>query len=299
MTEWALPVGIRLPLPTSLTPADFVAVVDEAVELGFSSVFVGDHVILPTTVDSPYPNTPNAIPPFSPSSPWLDPLVALGWIAGQVDAPIEIGTSVVLLPLRNPVLFAKQVASLSWLTQRGLVLGIGSGWLRDEYDVVGADFEHRATVASESIRVMRDVLESETSSFLVGSADARQTKQFMMRPKPAGPVEILWGGHSRLALKLVARHCDGWIPTKRSFEQLEGDVAALRRECDQEEREFASLRLVVKPGPGPHPSVGGITAGSLDRYAALGFTQALLELPLEPSGVSECVEALRAVAAAC
>src|SRR5581483_6940922 len=135
-------VGVRLPLATpSLTPSGLLEICVAAEELGYRSVWLGDHVALPTRTSSAYPHTSDAAPPFDHTTPWLDPMVALGWLASRLPPSMRVGTSVLILPLRNPVLLAKQLSTLSWLAERDIEFGVGSGWLREEYEAVGAPFE--------------------------------------------------------------------------------------------------------------------------------------------------------------
>ncbi|MFD9667717.1 LLM class flavin-dependent oxidoreductase [Rhodococcus sp. NPDC059968] len=291
-------VGVRLPLATDqLPPAELLAIARAAEELGYTSLWFGDHVVLPRATASTYPHTSDGQRPFSADTPWVDPLLALGWVAGQIGPNMRIGTSVLILTLRNPVLLAKQLSSLSWLSQRGIALGVGTGWLREEYDAVGAKFEGRATTARLAIESIRQLVSRGGAEFTVRSHDTTVRKeQFTMLPRAAGPIEFLWGGVSPAAMRLVARACDGWIPAKQPLENLPHHLERLKRACDDAQRDFSELRLVAKPGPGPDPGSGAIDRDTLPCYRELGFSEVILELPYGPRDAGDAIEVLKRVA---
>jgi alkanesulfonate monooxygenase SsuD/methylene tetrahydromethanopterin reductase-like flavin-dependent oxidoreductase (luciferase family) len=293
-----IPVGVRLPLPTDdLPPDQLVEVCRAALELGYSSFWVGDHVLLPESSGSAYPHTPDGTRPFHAETPWADPLLQLTWLAGQLPEA-RFGTSIVIMTLRNAALMAKQLSTMSWLTRRPFSFGVGTGWLRDEYDAIGAPFEGRATRAKAQIAEIKELLDNGQRNYVVrGDDDEPVDKPFTMLPKPAAPVEFLWGGFSPLAMRLIASSCDGWLPAKQTLEALDGHLVRLRAACDDAQRDFSELKLVVKPGSGPDPQSGGIDKANLAGYAELGFHEAILEMPYSPDGLDDAVGTLERVAA--
>jgi alkanesulfonate monooxygenase SsuD/methylene tetrahydromethanopterin reductase-like flavin-dependent oxidoreductase (luciferase family) len=297
-SEPPIPVGIRLPLPTeNLPPAQLVEVCRAALELGYSSFWVGDHVLLPESSGSAYPHTADGTRPFNAETPWADPLLQLTWLAAQLPEA-RFGTSIVIMTLRNPALLAKQLSTMSWLTRRPLSFGVGTGWLRDEYDAIGVPFEGRATRAKEQIAEIKELLARGERDYVVrGDDDEPVDKPFTMLPKAPAPVEFLWGGFSPLAMRLIASSCDGWLPAKQSLEALDGHLVRLRGACDDAHRDFSELKLVVKPGSGPDPQSGAIDKANLAGYAELGFHEAILELPYDPDGVDDAIGTLERVAA--
>jgi alkanesulfonate monooxygenase SsuD/methylene tetrahydromethanopterin reductase-like flavin-dependent oxidoreductase (luciferase family) len=202
-----------------------------------------------------------------------------------------------ILTLRNPFLLAKQISTLSWLTERPFAFGVGSGWLREEYDAVGMPFEKRGARAKAEIDQIKELLMHGKRSFLVrDDDDALVEREFVMSPRAPASVEFLWGGVSPVAMRLVASCCDGWLPSKQTFADLECHLAHLRRACDEARRDFHELKLIVKVGPGPDPPSGGIDRDNLARYVELGFHEVILELPNEPAGVLDAVQDLERVA---
>lgn len=297
MTTPPIPVGVRLPLPTeTLTPQQQVDLCRHALDLGYNSFWVGDHVVLPTSTTSAYPHSADGTPGFRSDTPWTDPFLHLTWLAAQLpDA--RFGTSILVLTLRNPTLVAKQLATMSWLTRRPFSLGVGTGWLREEYDALEMPFEHRGTRARRDIALIRQLLSTGGADYTVRDEhDAAVTKPFVMLPQAPAPVEFLWGGSSPFAMRLVASSCDGWLPAKQSVDALTSHIVRLRSACDDAERDFSELRLVVKPGPGPDPASGAIDKDSLTAYAELGFHEAVLEMPYETGSLAEAKETLEYVA---
>jgi alkanesulfonate monooxygenase SsuD/methylene tetrahydromethanopterin reductase-like flavin-dependent oxidoreductase (luciferase family) len=293
-----IPVGVRLPLATeTLTPDQMLKVCRAALELGYSSFWVGDHVLLPSTSKSAYPHTDDGRPGFGPDTPWLDPLLQLTWLAAQLGDQVRVGTSIILVTLRQPAVLAKQLSTVSWLTRRSVSLGVGSGWLRDEYDALGVPFEGRATLARQQLSEIRELLDNGRRDYIVrGDDDTPTLKSFEMRPIAPTRIEFLWGGFSPAAMRLIASSCDGWLPAKQSLEALPGHILRLRKACDAAGRNFEDLQLVVKPGSGPDPESGRISSASLEKYAELGFSEAILEMPYLARDASDSIAVLERVA---
>lgn len=300
MLDSPIPVGARLPLPNeAFGPDGLLAIATAAAELGYSSLWASDHIVLPSEIESTYPFAKEAVGErgnvhpiaFSIDSVWLDPLLTLSRLSAQLPSTIKLGTSVVIVSLRNPVLFAKQVATLSWLTRSDLYLGVGSGWLREEYDFVGIPFEKKGTRAKGVIKRTRELLESENVSLDDGTG-----RTTTVRPRPRSDVKFLYGGYSDFALRAVAQVCHGWFPTKLTFEALSQNLEKLKRYCDEAGTDYDSLKRIIKPGRGPYPEVGAVDARNLERYAEVGMHEAVVELPLEPSSPDECIEILEDIA---
>ena len=292
-----IPVGIRLPLGTGrLDGKALIEICANAVEMGYESFWVGDHVLLPDLSTSTYPHTSDGAQPFKPDTPWLDPLLMLSWIAANVPGA-RLGTSIVIMTLRKPALLAKQISTLSWLSGCPITIGVGTGWLREEYEAVGMSFKGRASQAVADLAEIRQLVTRGERAYRVHDGDGNEmTVNFHMRPVSEGPVEFLWGGVSPLALRIIATSCDGWLPAKQSIASLQIGLERLRTACEEAGRDFTSLRCVVKPGPGPNPADGAISRDGLATYAELGFHEAILEMPYEPEGVTDAMATLEEVA---
>jgi probable F420-dependent oxidoreductase len=173
-------------------------VAEQADELGFHSVWATEHIIVGSEAVDPYGRI-------------YDPLVTLGWIAGWTDR-IGLGTSIVLVPLHNPMLLAKQVATLQELSAGRLTLGVGMGWHKDEFDFMGVEFEGRGRRADEAIRLMRTLwsgrrdFDGEFWSFHDATSE----------PRPAPVPEIWVGGSSPRAVRRARELGDAWHPSRGS-----------------------------------------------------------------------------------
>jgi probable F420-dependent oxidoreductase len=201
-------------LPTSGPAADPLALADlaQAAEaLGFDSVWVSDHVVIPARIDSPYPYSPDGAFRLGPRDPYLEPLTALTYLAGHTRR-VRLGTHVLILPYRHPVVTAKMLASLDVLSGGRLDVGIGVGWMAEEFAALGAPpFARRGAVTDEQLRIFKALWTEEVPAFageFYEFAALGAYPQPVQRPHPP-----LWvGGHSRAAIRRAARLGDGWLP---------------------------------------------------------------------------------------
>src|ERR687885_1118986 len=154
----SLPIGCTLPTRgAAADPAAIGALAQTAEDLGFDSVWISDHVVVPEHISSAYPYSPDGRFPTAPTQPYLEPLSALGYLAGRTRR-VRLGTHVLVLPYRHPLLTAKMIATLDNLSGGRVDLGIGVGWMREEFEAVGApSYERRGAVTDEQIRVLKAV----------------------------------------------------------------------------------------------------------------------------------------------
>jgi probable F420-dependent oxidoreductase len=209
-------VGVLLPQGgRSAGPASLTAFAAKAEELGFASLWVGDHVCLPTRQDTPYPYPLDSDDPLQyqvPSDrPYLEALTTLGFVAA-VTTTVDIGLSVGILPYRHPALWAKSLGTLQRLSGNRLLVGAGTGWMAEEFAVLGADFAGRDAVTDDTLAFLRHAWSAE------GAVDF-ESDRFTIRDfwlVPPGPDEVvppIWvGGNGRRALERTARHGDVWHP---------------------------------------------------------------------------------------
>ncbi len=216
-------------------------------EAGFDSVWVSDHVVFPTAVRSRYPFSADGRITWPIDTPWYDAVVALG-MAGAVTSRVELGVAVLILPLRHPVIFAKQAASIDRLTGGRLTLGVGAGWLAEEFELLQVPFQGRGSRLSEWIGLLRacwtGIVEPYRGNhYLV-------PERMLCNPTPTHPIGILVGGTSRAALKRAASEGDGWLGLQRAEDidvaEIQTAVAAMRQAADSIGREPAPLRVVLR-----------------------------------------------------
>ncbi|CDO87649.1 LLM class F420-dependent oxidoreductase [Mycobacterium triplex] len=220
------------------------AVASRADECGFATLWAGEHVVMVDRSASRYPYSDDGVIAVPAQADWLDPMVTLAF-AAAASSRITIATGVLLLPEHNPVVVAKQAASLDRLSGGRLTLGVGVGWSKEEFAALGVPFEHRAARTAEYVAAMRTVWRDDVASFhgtFVGFDSIR------VYPKPVRDrrIPIMLGGNSDPALRRVAAWGDGWYGFNLD------DVAAVReclakldRLCDEAGRDRAELRLAV------------------------------------------------------
>lgn len=201
-------------LPTSGAAADPSALRDlaQAAEaLGYDAIWVSDHLVIPERIASAYPYSVDGTFHLRPTAPYLEPLTVLTHLAAATSR-VRLGTHVLILPYRNPLVTAKVVATLDVLSGGRVDLGIGVGWMREEFEALGYDyFDRRGAVTDEQIRLMTTLWTEDTPSFAgtfyqfepIGAAPHP-----MQRPRP--PIWV--GGHTRAAIRRTARLGDGWLP---------------------------------------------------------------------------------------
>ena len=213
-----------------LRPEQMADVAVRAESLGFESVWVAEHLVFPSTIQSRYPYAAEGVPPINPATPLLDPLLVLMQVAARTQR-IRLGTNVYILPLRHPIAVARMVTTLDVLSGGRVSFGVGLGWLAEEFDAVGLDFASRAARGREAIRALRALWTEEEPSF------HGRTVQFgpvRFEPKPAQRPHppILVGGESGAALKRAAELGDGWYGVGHTPETAAGQMARLREYLD-------------------------------------------------------------------
>ena len=190
---------------------DMVRLVPRADKLGFEAVWLGEHLVRPTRFQSHYPYSPtgSAQEVWPSETPLSDPWVALGHLAAMT-AKIRLATGVYVLPLRNPFVTARAVATLHAVSGGRAVLGIGAGWNREEFAIVGEDFERRGARMDEIIRILRRLWAGEAFSH---SGDFYRFAEVRLGPAQDPPIPIVMGGHAPPALRRAGRLGDGWYST--------------------------------------------------------------------------------------
>lgn len=221
-------------------PGPATDLVVAAEEVGFESVWTVEHVIWPHEYDSVYPYHPTGKMPGTPEVPIPDPLVWLTWIAA-VTSRIRLGTGVMILPLRNPLVLAKQLATLDHLSGGRMELGVGAGWLEEEFSAVGVPFAGRGRRVDETIDAMR-LLWSETSASFAG--EVFSFEGVALNPKPVGgAIPIVVGGQSNAAIRRTVARGDGFYPGPDSLEELERIIGALHDACEVAGRDVAEIEI--------------------------------------------------------
>lgn len=193
-------------------------------EAGFDAMAISDHLLHPERLETPYPYTPDGSPRWEPFTNWPDPFVTIGALAAVTER-LRFVTSVFVLPLRTPVEVAKTVGTAAALSGGRVVLGVGVGWMREEFAAVGRSFAARGRRTDEMIAVMRRLWEEE--GYVEHRGEFFQFGPLEMRPQPPARVPVWVGGLSKPALRRAATVGDGWISDVHPTDELARIIAGL------------------------------------------------------------------------
>jgi len=237
-------VGVSVPLPAYLV--DVGAMARTAEQVGFESFWCAEHPFVPVHTTSRFPGSADGVIPESYSH-FVDPFVALARASGTTER-IRLGTGIVLVPERHPLLLAKEVSTLDHFSGGRFLLGIGAGWLREETEIMGGDFDHRWTQTRESILAMKELWTKPEAEFHGRYYDFPPVRSY---PKPAQKPHppVLLGGGAKNVLQRVVAWGDGWLPNRVTPEALRDSRATLDRLAKDAGRDPASLTISVYGQP--------------------------------------------------
>ena len=193
-------------------------------EAGYDTIALSDHVVHPETVKTKYPYTKDGSLRWEPFTDWPDPWVSVGAMAA-VTSRVRFVTGVYVLPLRNPFVVAKAVGTAAAISNDRLTLGIGTGWMKDEFDLLEQPFERRGKRTDEMIEVLRKLW---SGGMVEHHGEFYDFDRLEMSPVPSQPIPIVVGGLSERALKRAAALCDGWFSDLHTTDELRGYLAKLR-----------------------------------------------------------------------
>jgi probable F420-dependent oxidoreductase len=237
-------VGISVPLPAYLVDVGFMA--RKAEELGFESFFCAEHPFIPVHTKSRFPGSEDGVIPETYSH-FVDPFVALARASGTTSR-IKLGTGIVLVPERNPLLLAKEVSTLDLFSGGRFLFGIGAGWLREETELMGGDFDHRWTQTRESILAMKELWTKTEAEFHGKYYDFPPVRSYpkpMQKPHPP----VLLGGGAKKVLERVVAWGDGWLPNRVTPDQLRESRATLDRLAKEAGRDPSAITITVHGQP--------------------------------------------------
>ncbi len=240
---------------------------------GFSSLWLGEHTVLFDSYPLSRSHSKNedekkggfegdaAIP--VPTTPIVDPLTTLAWLAAQTRS-IELGTSIVILPQHNPVILAKSTATLDLLSNGRVALGVGMGWSVEEYQACGVPWSGRGRRMDEYILALRSLWGEGASTFEGETVNFTNAYSF---PKPVQRhVPIVMGGESEAMMRRIARYGDGWLAFNMPTDEAPKAVRKLHDWTRENGRDPSALRLIVAV-------FNGTTADDMCRYRDAGFTE--------------------------
>ena len=277
------------PLPERLGIGAMAAELEAA---GFESLWVSDHIVLPAAIESRYPFAADGRATWPTDTPYFDALIALALIA-QATERAAIGTAVLVLPLRQPVVFAKQTASIDVASGGRLRLGVGAGWLEEEFDALNVPFEGRGRRLEEWISITR--------ACWTGTPGPARTESYdlpsgvLCLPTPAHDVPLLIGGHSRVALRRAGRVGDGWLAQQSlpalAPDELAGPIEVMRAAASEAGRDPASLQVVLRIVEAAGRS--DELAVRLPELEAAGVDEIIVDVSLENGEAADVYARLR------
>jgi probable F420-dependent oxidoreductase len=262
------------PLATGPSAVDtLLTIAQKAENLGFDSLWVPDHVVIPTTIRSRYPYNESGQFPIPADTSFLEPLTVLGFLTG-VTKRIRLGTWVLVLPHRNPIVTAKMFATLDVLSRGRVVLGAGIGWMEEEITLLGAPFQKRGALSDEYLRAMKE---------LWANPDPRFEGQFVRfsgikcEPKPVQQPFPVWiGGHSARAMRRVVEFGDGWVAVPKSFAAFQESYGHLKTAAEKAGRDLRSIQIMI--GPSTVSSVQSFVE-EVKKYQDLGYESFFASIP--------------------
>lgn len=264
---------------------------------GADSIWVSDHVVMPREMNSPYPFAADGRATWASDTPYIEAMVALALAAAATDR-VRLGTAVLVLPLRNPVMFAKQAASLDAASHGRLELGLGAGWLAEEFEALNVPFARRGAQLTEWIAIARECWTGFPAERR--SADYILPVDTLCLPTPAHRIPILLGGHSPRALGRVGAIADGWLGQQSAPEldpkpivEARAAILTAAREAGRDGSAIRTiLRIIESAGRAE------MVAKALPTLAEAGVDEVIVDLTWDADDQAEQLSVLRAKAEA-
>ena len=284
-------------------PAALAGLAQAAEDLGFDSIWLADHVVIPERIASSYPYSPDGRFQTLATQPYLEPLAGLGFLAG-VTRRVRLGTHVLILPYRHPLLTAKMVGTLDNLSGGRFDLGVGVGWMREEFLALGLEerfFTRRGAATDEQLRILKMVWTDDVAGF---AGEFYRFDRVGARPHPLQkPYPPIWvGGHSPAALRRTARFGDGWLPiggrppADLPPPAIAAGWATIQAEATRAGRDASRLRLCFStsvafgPADAPRRPFSGspeAIAADFESYRAVGVDRFLVGFGARPAAEYE------------
>jgi probable F420-dependent oxidoreductase len=233
---------VKFVIPTAFSPAShFGAMARAAEDAGWDVIAISDHVAHPERIASPYPYTKDGSIRWNESTAWPDPWVSIAAMAAVTER-IRFVTNIYVLALRNPFLAAKAIATAAVLSGDRVALGLGVGWMREEFELAGQDFHTRGKRTDEMLEVMRKLW---SGAYVEHHGRCYDFARVRTLPAPGAPVPVYVGGLSEAALRRAARSGDGWISDLHTAQELREIAARLRRYREEYGRAAEPFELIA------------------------------------------------------
>lgn len=279
-------IGI-VPINVAVNRVDnMLALATAAEELGFESVWTFEHVVVPVDYQSKYPYSMDGKMGATPETNFVDPLIALSAVAA-VTEKIRLGTGVNILPQTNPLYLAKQAASLDFVSNGRFMLGVGIGWLAEEFAALGVPFERRGARFNDYVEAMRKVWSGEVVEH---DGEFVRWSGFKSHPTPVqDPFPLVIGGHKGRAYQRVARYGNGWFAPSAAVDQVAAMIKDLDEVCEAEGRDRSTIEISTMWVPAIEAA-----AEAIPRYEEIGVSR--LIVPLQFLGEGNPIDHLKKLA---
>ena len=237
--------GLHLPSAGAGTNAEGILETAQGAEkLGFDTVWMFDHLFTPTGLESKYPYSASGNYAVGPNDPFFDPLGLFGVIGGATER-IKMATGVLIATYRHPVVLGKTLATIENFAPGRIVLGVGAGWMREEFEAVGVPYERRGSRLEEYVKGLRTIWSGEQSDF---NGDFYSWQEGGFLPAPTQRIPIIFGGHTEVALRRAARVGDGWavVTAPGQGTGLEGAssrIGEMKKYLEEEGRDLSDFTL--------------------------------------------------------
>ncbi len=236
--------GVHLVAAGQMIAGEKIArVARRAEELGYDSLWVSDHIVFPIELTSPYPYSPDGKLPLDPTHPLLEPFTVLSY-AAAVTKTVKLGTSVIIVPYRDPIISAKIIASLDVLSGGRFIFGVGVGWLGEEFQALRLDLKNRAAQTREALLAMKACWTQDDPEFHGTFYDFGGIK-FAPKPRQTPHPPIWFGGNSMPALKRAVELGTGWHAVWETPEEVAEKAKIIRGLCDKAGTSFDDFAITI------------------------------------------------------
>ncbi|MEQ9450770.1 MAG: LLM class F420-dependent oxidoreductase [Pseudomonadales bacterium] len=261
-------IGLAFASSIAIDGAQALAICKRAEDAGLESVWGGEHVIMPDSITSKYPYTPDGKIPAEPETPIPDPLIWLAFAAAAAPT-LRLGTCILIVPQRNPLILAKELATLDVLSGGRVELGLGVGWMKEEFDALGVDWARRGARNDEYIAAMQALWAGPHAEFHGEFVDFEPVT---CSPRPVnGHIPILVGGDTDAAVRRAVRLADGYFPGEGDADRLQALLQRLHKATEDAGRDPASIEINAMFGT----QMADPEAG-LEQLAALGVDRIMI-----------------------
>ena len=264
-------VGLAFASSAAIDGPSTIEICRRAEEVGFESLWGGEHVIIPDEIYSKYPYTDDGKIPAEPDTPIPDPLIWLAFAAAAAPT-LRLGTCILIVPQRNPLVLAKELATLDQLSGGRVELGLGVGWLKEEFEALGVPWERRGARNDEYIEAMRALWQGPHAEF---HGDFVDFPPVTCSPRPVnGSIPIVVGGDTERAIARAGKIADGYFPGEGNIDRLKELITRVKHSAESNDRDPNSVKISAIFGTqmmNPEAGVEEMRNAGVDRIMVPAF----------------------------